>query len=541
MKDILIEYSKKHPLLLAANFIFMLFVPFNELVLPNLYGRVVTAIQTMTGVENILIITIGAIIIAQSGYLLRNKINDYFVPSFKSFLKIELIDKILEKYNSNYTNITTGDIIYSLSSIPEVVTLWFQWINDYFLPYIVTFAIATFYFFNFDKLIGTAFLIFILVLIFIFTSAPQNCKPVAMEHSDRMSDFHEHLEELLNNMESIYSTNTKNDEIEKLRNSAKNHYFSLFAKTSECARKYKIIMIPIVAGLIATLVLRGKFLIQTKKVKTATFVSTFFMMTSLLASIFWIIDVIDNGVFDLGAISSIDKMIEISQEDNRPRQIMKISAPQEPAIGLYKVTFKHKDNVIFDQFSAGFERGQRTVITGPIGKGKSTLLKLLLGFYVPDGGDVFMNGKWYSDMTLPQIRRSIGYIPQTSSLFNNTVLYNVRYGNEHLSEEEVTDFIKSYGIDKKLPNGVLTKVGKAGSNVSGGQRQLIWCLRVMLQNPEILIMDEPTASMDQNTKNLMMKIMDKLMENKTVIFVSHDPYLIEKGTRRLSLGNDSNY
>jgi len=133
------------------------------------------------------------------------------------------------------------------------------------------------------------------------------------------------------------------------------------------------------------------------------------------------------------------------------------------------------------------------------------------------------------------IRKTIGYIPQHPVLFNETVLYNVRYGNEHLPEQQVYDLIQRYKIDEKLANGVHTRVGKGGMDISGGQRQLVWCLRVMLQNPDILIVDEPTASMDDDTKNKLVNIMGDMMNGKTVIFVSHDPYLINQATRKISL------
>jgi len=535
IRELLITYAKQHPWLLVLNVCFMVFVPFNEILLPHLYGRVVNAIQKMSGVEMILAITIGAVIITQIGYVLRDKLNEYFIPSFDTFLKVELVDKILDKYNKNFSNLTTGDLIYRLTIAPEIIILWFTWLNDFILPYLATFLIALVVFLRFDWMVGLAFLAFVCILVLVFTRAPGSCKDVAIGHANGMATFHEHLEEIINNMISIYSTGTQKEEIGRITELAHNRYFANYPLAARCARKYKFVMIPMLAVLLVVVVMRSKWLVGQKKKKPGDFVSAFFVLTSMLSSIMWMIEAIKYGVFDLGVLTSVDDIIKMTAKDDKVREKMPGRPPEGYALGMVGVSFGYGKKKTFENYSVGFERGQRTVIVGPVGKGKSTLLKLLLGFHVPDKGDVFLGDKWYSELELTEVRKRVGYIPQHPILFNNTVLFNVRYGNEHMTEEEVATFIKSVGLADKLEHGANTRVGKGGLNLSGGQRQLVWCLRVMLQNPEVLIMDEPTASMDDATKDLLLDMMNRMMEGKTVVFVSHDPYLIKMGTRRLEV------
>lgn len=551
MWDILIKYAKQHPWILVVNIIFMAFIPFNEVLLPHLYSRVVTAIQNMSGVYTALIIVIVAVTLTQLGFYFRDRINEVFIPSFTSYLKIEIINKILEKYNTQYENLTTGDIIYKLTVVPDMIVYWFERMNDFIIPYLITFIVTFIYFIMYDPVIAITFAVFVIMLLYLFIRGPQECTPVSLKYNVAVASFHEKLEEIIHNMMTIYSTDSQKTEIDKLRETANGDYAQLYKGTSTCARQFKVQMIPIIAIVLMTLVLRSMHLIKQKKIPVAKFTSIFFVFTSMLASIFWIVETIKYGVFDLGAVKNVNEMIDILQMDDAPgtqpveRSPVTLTPPPpstESIIGLRGVTFAYpqdKSRPILNNLSVAFETNQTTAIVGPVGTGKSTILKLLMGFYKPNTGDMYFDGKWYTDTQLSHIRRSIGYIPQQPTLFNDTVLFNVRYGNENrYTEAQVIDIIKSFGVDRNLSQGVYTPVGKNGMNLSGGQRQLVWCLRVLLQNPRVLVMDEPTASMDDGTKELLMHIMDKLMSDRTVIFVSHDPFLIDRATRVLDLAKD---
>jgi ABC-type multidrug transport system fused ATPase/permease subunit len=154
-------------------------------------------------------------------------------------------------------------------------------------------------------------------------------------------------------------------------------------------------------------------------------------------------------------------------------------------------------NEILRDYTVRFETGQRTALVGNVGSGKTTILRLLLGLYTPTTGDVYYDGLWYSQSDLSRVRRAIGYIPQHPMLFDSTVLENVLYGSEdRVSPAEAVAMLEETGLLLQLSQGADTNVGKGGQRLSGGQRQMVWCIRVLLQNPPVLVMDEPTASMD---------------------------------------------
>lgn len=532
VQKLLIDFAKQHPLLVAINVAFMSFVPVNEVWLPDLYGKMISAITDMKDVECTLIWVLMVLLIAQVGYLLRDRFNEVFVPTFENFMRTEMVNIILDKYNSDFHTLTTGDIISKLTKIPDTLNTWFHWLNDFIVPYIFVFIVATVYFWKYDPSIAISFIVFFIILFIVIRSAPQKCMSMSIKADTAFVMFHEKIEELIHNMTSIYSTNTKQKEIEGLKLNAK-EYATEYKSTASCARQYKTVMIPLTIVLIGIFVLRSKILILTKKTNAKQFTSMFVILTYIASSIFWMVDIIRFGVFDLGSLSNMNAMLKELPEKHR--DVMPYRPPSNYIIGLSNVSFAYEGNTILQKTNIGFEKNEITALLGAVGRGKSTILKLIMCFYIPDHGDLYFENKWYNELHVDDIRRRIGYVPQHPALFNNTILYNIRYGNEHLTEKQIIQFIESIGIDKAFSHGIHTDVGKNGMNISGGQRQLVWCLRVLLQNPEILVMDEPTASMDKNTKDLMFKILQKLMEKRTVIMVTHDPYLINFCTKKIML------
>ncbi len=513
----LLSFIKKHPWLVLLNVAMMAFVPINEVLLPYMYGKMINDILTNKAVLTLL--TLGVVIATtQTGFLLRDKINEKFIPTLESFIKTEFIDIILDKYNTDFDTLTTGDIIYKMTKIPDIIIYWFQWINDYILPYMIVFLTAIIYFLRFDMVIATIFVTFLIVLISIFLITPKVCMKHAQSNDEVFSNLHEKLEDIIHNMPSIYSSNTKSQELEMLKESG-TIYSHHFAKTASCTRNFKGFMIPFTTGLVVLFVLRSKYLIDNKLVNHKSFVPMFVVLTSMLSSIFWLIDIMRYSVFDIGCLTNMNDLLQ--KPKSKQRTIFNHRPPNE-AIGLQNVTFSYKGRKILDNLSINFSTGQSTAIVGPIGAGKTTILKILLGFHIPQHGDAYLQGRWYRELNIRTIRNTIGYVPQNPVLFNNTVLYNIMYGNR-TTEAEVTEFIKRLKIDPTFLN---RQVGKNGMHLSGGQRQLVWCLRVFFKNPQVILMDEPTASMDQETKNTLLLLLSTLMKNRTVIIVTHDKYLL---------------
>ena len=423
--------------------------------------------------------------------------------------------------------VTTGDLIYKMTKIPDIVIYWFQWMNDYIIPYMLVFATAIFYFSRFDRKIMLAFVAFLAILVCIFIYTPRACIGCSTESDKIFSKIHEMIEDIIHNMPSVYTSNSKGYEFRRLAEKTE-LYRTKYSKTAACARTFKMLMVPLITGLVVFFVLRSRTLVSKGTINKGRFVSTFVVLTSMIASIFWVVDIMRYSVFDIGCIMNMDKMLEAPTSIDRTE--MPYPAPKN-VIGLSRVAFYYGDKKVFKDLSIDFPEGKTTVLLGDVGSGKTTILKILLGFQVPQSGDAYLEGHWYKDLKIEDIRRAVGYVPQNPVLFNRTVLYNVTYGNG-LKPETVANLFRSIGLDPEFMN---KEVGKNGMHLSGGQRQLVWCLRVLLKNPRVLLMDEPTASMDQATKDSLLGLIKMIMKGRTVIMVTHDPYLIEHADNKINI------
>ena len=180
------------------------------------------------------------------------------------------------------------------------------------------------------------------------------------------------------------------------------------------------------------------------------------------------------------------------------------------------------------------KKNEHVAIVGQIGSGKSTLVKLLLKFSSPNEGNIKIGNVNLNNLKREELYEHVFYIPQKPKLMDRTLYENIIYGlettvmNKSKSEniKHINDVMRKMDLDShiiKIVNEKMdTNMGVDGIRLSGGQRQIIWILRAMLRNPQLLILDEPSASLDPKNKSLIMKIIKKIGENKTIIIITHD-------------------
>ena len=169
-------------------------------------------------------------------------------------------------------------------------------------------------------------------------------------------------------------------------------------------------------------------------------------------------------------------------------------------------------------------KGKTTAIVGSTGSGKSTLIKLILRFYEKNSGNIFFDNNEIESLVIDSLRSKIGLVSQDVFLFEGTVFENIAYGNIDASTEDVWNAARLSESDKfisELPNQENTIVGERGQKLSGGQRQRISIARAILKNPEILILDEATSAVDNETEAAIQESLETLKEGRTVIAIAH--------------------
>jgi ATP-binding cassette subfamily B protein/subfamily B ATP-binding cassette protein MsbA len=194
-------------------------------------------------------------------------------------------------------------------------------------------------------------------------------------------------------------------------------------------------------------------------------------------------------------------------------------------IGFDKVTFAYKGRQpALKDVTFHADAGQRIAIVGPTGAGKTTLLNLLLRFYDAKGGSVLIDGHDVRDVTLKSLRENISVVLQEPMLFSGTIAENIRYGKLEASADEVIMAAKranAHDFITSLPHGYETELGENGHQLSGGERQRVCVARAFIKDAPILVLDEPTSSIDSKTEGVILDALDELMVGRTSIMIAH--------------------
>ncbi|UQS86850.1 ABC transporter ATP-binding protein/permease [Nicoliella spurrieriana] len=226
-------------------------------------------------------------------------------------------------------------------------------------------------------------------------------------------------------------------------------------------------------------------------------------------------------------IASAERIFEVLDE---PEMTPSDTKEQRKVDNGDKIQFNNVDfsydskTLLIENFSLDVPRGSSIAIVGPTGAGKTTIINLLERFYDVDGGSIRLDGLETQHMTRPDLRSHIAMVLQDTWLFTGTIFDNIKYGNAAASDDDVYAAAREAHADefiRKLPDGYDTVLNESASNISQGQRQLLTIARAFIANPEILILDEATSSVDTRTEMLIQHAMDRLIKGRTSFVVAH--------------------
>jgi len=227
------------------------------------------------------------------------------------------------------------------------------------------------------------------------------------------------------------------------------------------------------------------------------------------------------------AVASAERVFELLDE---PEQVPETSTPRElehiaGRVAFDKVSFRYlPDAPLLEELDLVAEPGHTIAIVGPTGAGKTTLVNLLMRFYEIDGGRITVDGVDIRDMTRDRLRGIFGMVLQDAWLFGGTIRENIAYGREGATEEEILEAARAAHVDhfvRTLADGYDTVLDDDATSVSAGEKQLLTIARAFLADPEILILDEATSSVDTRTEVLIQRAMARLMHGRTSFVIAH--------------------
>ena len=536
--NLLVEYGVNNMWVFAITLMFMLIIPLNDLLLPHLFGQLVEKIRTNSGFMHTFVLIVIVLVMVHGGALLSDMHDSVNASQLTSFVRQSLLTTVFEKHSSSIDDVSIGHFLSTLLKLPNVLLTWFSKFKDHLIPSALVFVGAIVYFGVHDLLLGVILLVTCVLVGIIMVASPRTCMQSSVAKSQHFSALHDEVDDIIRNMLPIFTHGSVSDEFDRLKE-YDSHYRAASQSTMMCAVRYKLMAMPLVIGFFMLFMYRSHHLVQTGRMTTATFVALLIITISMTNNLWWCVDIVRDIVYDSGFLADSNTTFSAMEATVSEPSSVHHDGPPPAGLGLDHASFTYPgSDPILTDVSLRFEADEVVAITGPVGSGKSTITKLLTKLQVPSQGDLYVDGRWYSDMTAQEVRTLIGYVPQQPVLFNRSVYENILYGTEGVTTADVDRLLEAVGMDREfegLPDGLHTDVGKNGSKLSGGQRQLVWCLRTFLKKTRYVVMDEPTASLNEGSKNILFRLIAAVKKDKTIVIVTHDPSVLDHVQRVVAL------
>ena len=530
--SILLQFSRQHVVLMILHSASVAIVPIRDIALPLMYSNVIKAVQQNEDIIKPLVYVKCTLVLVELLDMFAEYCDSELEPKMRSWVRHKIIASIFN--GDDVSDVHTGDLNTLLVKLPVAMTSVFERVSGYIAPYVLLHACVIGYFWYVDYALGAMTLAAVCAVYTMLISSLSGCKYACGLRDKAFTRMHEEIDDTVRNLYSVFGCNMRKYEISRLTDFEKEHH-RWHKQSSRCVMFWRMLIYPVVIVFLVAFMHRMQFQLGRNMLDITAMVTIFFVLVCLLNSFMGLDGSIKNlasewGTIDVG-LQSVETM-RLSRKMYQAPQAAHPSAKTDVDVRFENVTFKYDQTPVLENVTFNIQRGDVVVLLGDVGSGKSTITKLIMKYAEPNEGRVYLNGTDIADMQNDDVRRCVGLVPQMPILFNRSVYENVSYGN-NASEDTVRAMFKEIDIDGDI--NLEDSAGKNGTMLSGGQRQLVWLLRIILADPDILCMDEPTSAMDTQTKHTMLNVIQRyfVQRKKTVIMITHDRELVHMATKIL--------
>ena len=446
-----------------------------------------------------------------------------FHPVLKKHIGLILMNRMMHHSQSFYQNNFSGSITNKINDVTSGIPNILNTLIDRFFSHILALSIAIYTVWSVDLKFAIGLTIWIIIFLAVSVTLSKKAKTLSKEAAEVRSTITGNIVDVLSNIVSVRFFGGRKPESDYLhtiyQNSVKAEQIRdwYFMKLHTLQESSFVIFQSICFWWLIT----G---IQNQTVTPGDFALIMILNISIIDCLHGLSRDIREFAESFGNVTQglyiIQKSLEI--EDRADAKDIIIIKGE---ISFVNVGFYYNDsNHIFQNKSVTIHSGQKLGLVGYSGSGKSTFVNLILRLFDVTQGQILIDNQDIRDVTQESLRQAIGIIPQDLSLFNRSLMENIRYGRMNASDSEVIEAAKhahAHEFITSLPDGYNTLVGERGVKLSGGERQRIAIARSILKNSPILILDEATSQLDSVTEHLIQESLHNLMQGKTTIVIAH--------------------
>lgn len=478
-------------------------------------------------------------IVIIGAHTLKNAIDLYLSPKIHGFTRTVIHNKIIDRYKNDYKDIKIGNITTLLHSINRLTIYAWTFFTQEYLPQMLSMLVVCFYFLFYDVQIFV-YLFVSLILSFIGYVLAYDIYNIKNSNREReVKKIWNKLGDDINNLMNIYINNTVDEEKNKfieLNETEININTDL--KNYENLTSHLIQLVVLIMYI--AVYLRLFHLLKIKKQSVSFVISSFIILQGVLYNqldiiwkvesvIFWFISTIS---FYSDSISNI----LLHENNNYVKNNIK-----NGKIVFDNICFKYNktdSNYLFKDFSFTINSNDKVAILGRSGSGKTTLMKMIVDLHRPQKGSIYIDNIDVKNIDNEYLRSKVMYVNQRTLLFDKSVMYNIKYGNEIISDDKILKLIQKYDLQtiyKELQNGLQSSCGVNGNNLSIGMQKTTIILRSIINDSKIIIMDEPLSGLDQQTRQKIIKLIVTECKNKTLIVITHDKEILPYMNKQINL------
>lgn len=448
----------------------------------------------------------------------------------------ELFEHLHKQDFDFYSKKETGEFVSLYTADAFRLRDMFRRLPEFGLDIILIFLFSFYNLFSISKVFASI-LLFVVSLIFIFISVTfPSIYKVNQSSRDFFAKIIGKLQESISGIKTTQLfTNEKHAIKEHIE---RNHrYFDTVDKISNKSSILDAGLLSFVIGLIPISTIIGMFFVINGSISMSNLVSIMLYTDILIGPIFNFVFL--NNVLreSIVGFDRICKIFEINPKIVDSSDCVELENAKGN-IEFNDISFKYDDKYIFENFNLKIKEGEYLALVGKSGVGKSTLCHLIPRLYDVSKGEVLIDGVDVRKIKLKSLRENIGFVQQETFLFSKSIFENIKLGKSNATKEEVIEAAKNaYAHDfiMNLPEGYDTQVGHNGTKLSGGQRQRIAIARAFLKNPPILIFDEATSNLDNESERFIQKSMEVLAKNRTFIVIAHRLSTVKNADRIIVL------